>query len=50
MQAPLLVAEAEAEITDELAAAQGWERGRVKRYGRTWVTLLHRPDDVGDQP
>jgi len=36
--ADLLVAEAGAAI----AAEPGWERGRVKRYGRTWVTFLHR--------
>jgi len=34
----LVVAEADAEI----AAPAGWEQGRVKRYGRTWVTFLHR--------
>ena len=50
VRAPMLVAEAEAEIADDLAAAQGWERGRVKRYGRTWVTFLHRVDDVDGQP
>jgi 16S rRNA (guanine966-N2)-methyltransferase len=50
VRAPLLVAEADAEIAADLVAAQGWEQGRVKRYGRTWVTFLHRVDDVDDQP
>jgi 16S rRNA (guanine966-N2)-methyltransferase len=45
VRAPLLVAEAETDVADDLAAAQGWERGRVKRYGRTWVTFLHRVAD-----
>ena len=49
VQAPLLVAEAAVEIGADIAAAQGWERGRVKRYGRTWVTFLHRVDDADDQ-
>jgi len=40
VQAPLLVAEAAAEVP----ASDGWETGRVKRYGRTWVTFLHRDD------
>jgi 16S rRNA (guanine966-N2)-methyltransferase len=31
-----------AEAPREVAAPTGWERGRVKRYGRTWVTFLHR--------
>jgi 16S rRNA (guanine966-N2)-methyltransferase len=44
VRAPLLVAEAEAEVPEELARAQGWARGRVKRYGRTWVTMLHRDE------
>jgi 16S rRNA (guanine966-N2)-methyltransferase len=34
----LLVAEAAAEVP----APAGWEQGLVKRYGRTWVTFLHR--------
>ncbi len=34
----LLVAEAAGPVE----AAPGWEQGRVKRYGRTWVTFLHR--------
>jgi 16S rRNA (guanine966-N2)-methyltransferase len=34
----LLVAEA----AEPVEAASGWEQGRVKRYGRTWVTFLHR--------
>lgn len=34
----LVVAEAETEVP----APAGWEPGRVKRYGRTWVTFLHR--------
>ena len=25
-----------------VAAPVDWEQGRVKRYGRTWVTFLHR--------
>ena len=25
-----------------MPAPDGWEQGRVKRYGRTWVTFLHR--------
>jgi 16S rRNA (guanine966-N2)-methyltransferase len=41
VSAPLLVAEADAEVP----APAGWISGRVKRYGRTWVTFLHR--DVG---
>jgi 16S rRNA (guanine966-N2)-methyltransferase len=41
VSAPLLVAEADAEVP----APAGWVGGRVKRYGRTWVTFLHR--DVG---
>jgi 16S rRNA (guanine966-N2)-methyltransferase len=51
VQAPLLVAEADVEVGAELAAAQGWDRGRIKRYGRTWVTFLHRLADAsGGQP
>jgi len=34
----LVVAEADGEVP----APVGWEQGRVKRYGRTWVTFLHR--------
>jgi 16S rRNA (guanine966-N2)-methyltransferase len=41
--APLVVAEAGAAV----AAAPGWEAGRTKRYGRTWVTFLHRTDQYG---
>jgi 16S rRNA (guanine966-N2)-methyltransferase len=41
VQARLVVAEAD----DEVAAPVGWESGRVKRYGRTWVTFLHREGD-----
>lgn len=36
----LVVAEADGEVP----APAGWEQGRVKRYGRTWVTFLHRDD------
>lgn len=38
VRASLLVAEADGPVD----AASGWEQGRVKRYGRTWVTFLHR--------
>ncbi len=38
VSAPLLVAEAGAEVP----APAGWVSSRVKRYGRTWVTFLHR--------
>ena len=38
----LVVAEADAAVP----APVGWERGRVKRYGRTWVTFLHRDADA----
>jgi 16S rRNA (guanine966-N2)-methyltransferase len=31
-----------AEAPREVAAPADWEQGRVKRYGRTWVTFLHR--------
>jgi 16S rRNA (guanine966-N2)-methyltransferase len=37
----LVVAEADAAVP----APVGWEQGRVKRYGRTWVTFLHRDED-----
>ncbi len=30
-----------AEAGDPVAGPAGWEQGRVKRYGRTWVTFLH---------
>jgi 16S rRNA (guanine966-N2)-methyltransferase len=40
VNAELVVAEAGA----ALEAPAGWELGRVKRYGRTWVTFLHRDD------
>jgi 16S rRNA (guanine966-N2)-methyltransferase len=40
VRAPLLVAEADAEVPAPL----GWDQGRVKRYGRTWVTFLYRDD------
>ena len=36
----LLVAEAAAEVP----ASGDYETGRVRRYGRTWVTFLHRAD------
>ena len=45
VRADLVVAEAPAEVSAE----PGWEQGRVKRYGRTWVTFLHRLHD-GDTP
>jgi 16S rRNA (guanine966-N2)-methyltransferase len=38
VRADLVVAEASGAV----AAPAGWEQGRVKRYGRTWVTFLHR--------
>jgi 16S rRNA (guanine966-N2)-methyltransferase len=38
VDAALVVAEA----PHEVAAPDGWEQGRTKRYGRTWVTFLHR--------
>ena len=38
VRADLVVAEAPREV----AAPADWEQGRVKRYGRTWVTFLHR--------
>jgi 16S rRNA (guanine966-N2)-methyltransferase len=31
-----------AEAPRPVPAPPGWEQGRVKRYGRTWVTFLHR--------
>jgi 16S rRNA (guanine966-N2)-methyltransferase len=40
VQADLVVAEADGEVP----APAGWEQGRVKRYGRTWVTFLHRDE------
>jgi 16S rRNA (guanine966-N2)-methyltransferase len=40
VQPDLVVAEAAAEVP----APAGWEQGRVKRYGRTWVTFLHRDE------
>ena len=41
VRADLVVAEAAHEVT----APPDWEQGRVKRYGRTWVTFLHRVAD-----
>ena len=38
VRAELVIAEA----PHEVAAPVDWEQGRVKRYGRTWVTFLHR--------
>ncbi len=38
MQAALVVAES----GEELAGQPGWSVRRVKRYGRTWVTMLER--------
>lgn len=37
-----------AESASEVAAPDGWEQTRVKRYGRAWVTFLQRarhPDE-----
>ncbi len=36
--APFVVAESGRAVP----APEGWEQTRVKRYGRTWVTFLHR--------
>jgi 16S rRNA (guanine966-N2)-methyltransferase len=36
VRADLVVAEA----AESVPAPSGWEQGRVKRYGRTWVTFL----------
>jgi 16S rRNA (guanine966-N2)-methyltransferase len=33
-----------AEAAGEVPASPGWEQARVKRYGRTWVTFLHRTE------
>lgn len=33
-----------AEAAHEVAAPPDWEQGRVKRYGRTWVTFLRRAE------
>lgn len=41
IRADLVVAEA----AHEVPAPPDWESRRVKRYGRTWVTFLHRVDD-----
>ncbi len=41
VRADLVVAEAPREV----AAPADWEQGRVKRYGRTWVTFLHRLEE-----
>jgi 16S rRNA (guanine966-N2)-methyltransferase len=38
VRADLVVAEAAVVVE----APDGWAQGRVKRYGRTWVTFLHR--------
>jgi 16S rRNA (guanine966-N2)-methyltransferase len=38
VRADLLVAEG----AQAVAATPGWAAGRTKRYGRTWVTFLHR--------
>lgn len=38
VDADLLVAEA----PHSLEGDERWEQGRTKRYGRTWVTFLHR--------
>ncbi len=44
LRADLVVAEGAAAVD----APVGWEQGRVRRYGRTWVTFLHR--DVAAVP
>ena len=41
VRADLVVAEADHDVP----APPDWEQGRVKRYGRTWVTFLHRVAD-----
>ena len=38
ISASLVVAEAAAPVDPPV----DWEQGRTKRYGRTWVTFLHR--------
>jgi 16S rRNA (guanine966-N2)-methyltransferase len=38
-----------AEAGHELAAPQGWELTRSKRYGRTWVSFLVRTDGELDE-
>jgi 16S rRNA (guanine966-N2)-methyltransferase len=40
VRADLVVAEAARDVP----APIDWVQGRVKRYGRTWVTFLHRDD------
>lgn len=45
VDAELLVAESP-RVVD---AAPGWEQGRTKRYGRTWVTFLHRVGEGSDR-
>ncbi|CAN5804119.1 16S rRNA (guanine(966)-N(2))-methyltransferase RsmD [soil metagenome] len=40
VHASVLVAEAGAAVD----APAEWEQGRVRRYGRTWITFLHRED------
>ncbi len=40
VRADLVVAEA----ATALEAPDGWDVGRAKRYGRTWVTFLHRSE------
>ena len=37
-----------AESAAEVAAPDGWEQTRVKRYGRSWVTFLARRQTKGD--
>jgi 16S rRNA (guanine966-N2)-methyltransferase len=39
--APVVVAEADAVV----AAPEGWQEFRSRRYGRTWVTFLERATD-----
>lgn len=48
VDAGLLVAEAPRAVDPD--PAQGWEQGRTKRYGRTWVTFLHRAAEYREQP
>jgi len=46
--APLVVAEAGAPVEPGPRGVEGgWEAGRTKRYGRTWVTFLHRTEQYG---
>jgi|HigsolmetaAR201D_1030396.scaffolds.fasta_scaffold09598_3 16S rRNA (guanine966-N2)-methyltransferase len=38
-----------AEAAAPVPAPVGWDQARVKRYGRTWVTFLHREGDETDE-